>query len=312
MNKIRIAVLGPGTISHRFVKGAKMCDRCEVYGVGSRSLERAKAFAELYDIPVYGTYDDILKDPDVDAIYLATINITHYDLITRCLKAKKHVLSEKPMVFTTEEAKTLFALARENNVILMEAMKALFLPLSVRIKQMIHQGVIGDLIYMDGQYSYQMPKEYGQHKTDASNGGGQEDVGVYPIGYFNFMADSPIAETTTFARYNEYGKNMTSNTLIKYENGILASAVGGLEVWTENKMRIYGTEGYIEVYNFWKAAKGKLVKGDTVMDLEEEMESDFLYETNHFAECIQKGLAESPVMGEFASLEVIRTFENRK
>ncbi|MDD6468096.1 MAG: Gfo/Idh/MocA family oxidoreductase [Erysipelotrichaceae bacterium] len=312
MKKIKIGIIGPGTISHRFVKGARMVRNCEVYAVCGRSKERANQFALQYQIPYHGYYTDLIRDTNVDAIYVATPNETHYEIVKECLLHGKHVLCEKPMVTTEEELKELYAIAYEHNLVLMEAMKALFLPLTAKVKDIIESGELGEIKYLDGKYSYKSDLPMDHWAYHATSGGGLRDVGVYPLGYFNYLMDSKIETIQTMSRFAETGADAFTQAMITYENGVCASLVGGIDVLTENKAMIYGTKGYLEIVNFWKASEAVLHKGEYQRVIKAEMVSDFKYETEHFVECILKGAKESPVIGLEECLEIMRVYQKKE
>jgi len=308
MSKVRIGIIGPGKIAHRFLKGARMVSDCEVYAVGSRDRERAKSFAEEYDIPYFGLYNDLVSDDNVDAVYIATPNKTHYDLVKLCLENGKHVLCEKPMFDTIEQLTEMYELAYSKNLILMEAMKALFLPLTERIRKLIDRKEIGDVQYMDGKYSYNGGFDSDHWVYDKASGGGLRDVGVYPIGYFNYLANSTVKDVKSMSRVSNTGADDFTHALVEYENGIISSSFGGLTINTENKAIIYGTKGYIEIFNFWKTSTARLVKGKYYSTLTSEMVDDFKYEIGHFVMCIQKKLKESPVIGYKQCLDIMKVY----
>ena len=312
MSKVRIGIIGPGTITPRFINGARMVKDCEVYAVGSRDRARAREFAVEYEIPYHGTYEDLIADENVDAIYLATPNHTHYEIAKKCLENGKHVLCEKPMFETAAQTEELFKLAYSKKVILMEAMKALFLPLTAKIKRIIESGEIGEVRYMDGKFAYQSNVKQDHWAYDPNNGGGMRDVGVYPLGYFNYLANSPIKDIKCISRFAENGADEFTHALVEYKNGIISSSFGGLALLTETKAMIYGTKGHIEIYNFWKASEARLVKGDYHSTIRAEMDSDFKYETEHFVKCIINGYKESPVIGLRECLDLIKVYDARK
>ena len=129
MNPVRFAILGAGGIAVKFKNAADLTEGAEVVAVGSKSAERAAAFAEKNHIPRwYDNYETMLEDPEIDAVYIATTHNFHMENIRACIAAGKHILCEKPLVLTEAEAEEAFQLAAEKGVFLMEAMWSRFLP----------------------------------------------------------------------------------------------------------------------------------------------------------------------------------------
>ena len=308
---IKIGVIGPGSICHRFIKGAKMVKNCEVYAVAGRNKERAEKVALEHKIPYHGLLDDLINDKNIDAVYVCTPNETHYEIVKKCLLSGKHVLCEKPMFSTIDELNELYELAYSKNLVLMEAMKALFLPLTAKVKQLMESGKLGDIMYMDGKYSYKSDLGFDHWAYHPVSGGGMRDVGVYPLGYFNYLVGKDIKEIVTMSRSAETGVDAFCQALVRYENGMISSSVGGLDLQTENKAMIYGTKGTIEIVNFWKASEAVVTIDGVKKVMKAEMVSDFKYETEHFVECIQKGLKESPVIGYHECLEIMKVYQNK-
>lgn len=309
MKKIRIGVIGPGAICHRFIKGAQMVTSCEVYAVAGRNKERAEKVALQYKIPYHGLIDDLIMDEHIDAVYVSTPNDTHYEIVKKCLMHGKHVLCEKPMFTTIEELDELYQLAYSKNLVLMEAMKALFLPLTQKVKQVMESGKIGDILYMDGKYSYKSDLEMDHWAYHYPSGGGMRDVGVYPLGYFNYLVNSDIKEIISMSRKAETGVDAFTQALVRYENGVISSNVGGLDLQTENKAMIYGTKGTIEIVNFWKASEAIVTVDGLKRVMKAEMISDFKYETEHFVNCILNGAKESDVIGYHECLEIMKVYK---
>ena len=141
-----VAILGLGNIANRVAKGVICSDKANLYAVASRNIDNAKSFADKYDsYTYYGSYEEMLKDPNVDLVYICTPNAFHYEQIKLCLSHKKHVICEKPMVKDEIQVRELFAMAREQGCFLMEAEKTMFTPLNKKIKAMIEDGAIGKL-----------------------------------------------------------------------------------------------------------------------------------------------------------------------
>ena len=313
-NKEYFCILIPGKISHRFMKGIAFANNAEVLGVASRNREKADDYAALYHIPrVYDNYEQMLKDDEIDIIYIATIPSVHFEQIMLCLDNHKSVLCEKPMLTNVEAIKKCFAYAKEQGCFLMEAQKAPFNYLNIEIKKRIDEGLIGDVKYIEAAYCYDtFATKYDHWVFDYENGGGMFDVGVYAIAYANMMADSPIVRIQSMVNRTPVGSDGFAVSMLEYENGIKAVVKGAIELQTENKAMIYGTKGYIETYNFWKNDEAVIYLNGQVEKLKVEMPTDFYPEIEHAINCVLQKRVQSPIMSEWANLEILKVIDHVK
>ena len=300
---VKMAVLGCGKIVDRFIKGLRMCDNVTLVGFGSNNIEKAREYCERYGASVYGDYDRIMNDPDIDAIYVSNFNQAHYRTVKSCLQHGKHVLCEHPLVPTMDELNELFELAKEKDLLLMEACKGTFLPMITEIKELIEQGKLGKIIYVHASDSSNALMPENHWLMQPYGGGAAIDVGVYPVGALNRLfgtpenikrMDTPLGEVNGFmqAIYN-YGD-------------IQAHVNCGKIVNTENKLLIYGDKGYLFSENYWKTGDYTTVIDGVREEHHCEMKSDFYYETAHFANCIEKGIHVSPIMSHKASADILK------
>lgn len=308
-------IMGPGNIANRVAKGILCSEKANLYAVASRNEEHAKAFAEKYAVErAYGSYEAMLEDKNVDIVYICTPNALHYEQILLCLSYGKHVVCEKPLVENEEQVRSVFEEARRCGCFLMEAEKTMFTPLNTTLKEMISQGMIGRLQAIRAEYSYEVLLEVPDTHwvLDQKMGGCSYDIGVYPISFSHFFAGAKMRELKTQAMQHpnflcDFG--MQADTV--YENGIYAFMQSSWFYTPGHKGSavLAGEAGYIEIPAFWKGTKAYLHKEGHVQEISVEMESDFEGEVTHAAECVEKGLLESPILGEEMSLEIIRVVE---
>lgn len=308
-------IIGLGNIAHRVAKGILCSKKANLYAVASRNIEKAEKFKEQYSAEkACGSYEELLSDEMVDLVYICTPNALHFDQIMMCLSYGKHVVCEKPMVADEAQVKALFAEAKKRGCFLMEAEKTMFTPLNTKLKEMIQSGVIGKLQGIRAEYSYEVLADVPRTHwvLEKNMGGCSYDVGVYPISFSHFFASAMIKDLKAQSVWHpEFACDFGMQADIVYENGVYAFLQSNWFYTPEHKGSaiLAGETGYIEVPAFWKGTKAYLHKDGCVEEIAVEMESDFEGEVTHAAECIEKGLLESPILGEAMSLQIIKVVE---
>ena len=304
---LNIGIIGCGKIAQRFMKGALELEDVKVIACAARELDRAEQFARKYEIEsAYGSYDEMLECNDLDAIYIATPPFMHEEHIRSCLNHNKHVLCEKPFVKNSDTVHSLFKLAQEKSLVLMEANKTIFTPTWLSIRDALQKGLIGDVRYLEGSYTYRFPTTDHWVFDPMRMGGGMMDVGVYPLTVALSLAGLNVKEMKKMVMFNNQGSDDLTHMLLKFENGIMASIKGGIGIDTDNHFTIYGDLGKIRVPRFSKNPYYFLeVYGDEEETIKLKFDSEFKFEIEHFAHCIREGLRESPWMSEAMSAKII-------
>ena len=299
--------MGLGKIAPRIIKGIKY-SKANLYAVASRDKAKAKDFANEYGVAHFYNYEEMLKDENIDIIYIATPNYLHKQHVLKCLNAHKHVICEKPIFTNIDELDECFQLAKDMKLLLMEAHKGLFTPLTNKIKKIINDGKIGEVKMIETQYASDLKGKYDKLNAWSKNKPGSGclfDLGVYPIAYMNYLADSKIG-TYQIDLKDDRGFVSFAQGMIQYENGIRGHFLTSWESDAENSAHIYGTKGSIHVHNFWKNTKAMIIADNKQKTIEVEMTSDFSGEIDHFVDCLEKGLKESPIMSMRASGEILK------
>lgn len=314
---MKIAILGLGNIAQRVALGIKEVKDANLYAVASRDIEKAEAFKEKYGAKMaYGSYEDLLRDQEVELVYICTPNHLHYEQIKQCFEYKKHVICEKPLVSNRSEVEKLFALTKAHGCFLMEAEKTIFTPLNQKLKAMVEAGVIGNLLSIKADYCYNILEENlpeNHWAYDRQYGGCSYDVGVYPICFANYFAGADIFDVKAeAATYQDFICDFNMNAHVIYQNGIVASINSSWLYTTLHKGCAYliGEEGYIEVPSFWKGKEAILVKDGKKEKIVVTMKSDFTGEIEEAVRCIQQGLKESTKLGKHESLEIMKVLDN--
>lgn len=305
MNTITFGIIGTGQITHRFIRGVNKVKEAKVVAIASRSLDKAEIYCAKYPwLTPYGSYDDILKNPSIQAVYIALPNYLHAEMIKKALDAGKHVLCEKPMVLHKEEVHECFAIAKERGTILMEAMKLCFLPTTLKAKQWIKEGKIGRVRYLEASYcvNHPAPFESGWHSHMEQGGGALYDLGVYPLAFANAICEADITSVQGIARKSTTGIDMLHMIQLQYADGACAQLRCAVDVDTQNQANIYGDSGRIMIPNFWKSdtAIVENTQGKEIF-YEDHDASEFQYQIHSFTQAILGKEKEVKLMSESKS-----------
>ena len=262
----------------KFKNAVDLTEGAEVVAVGSKSAERAAAFAEKNHVPRwYDNYEELLSSPDIDAVYIATTHNFHMENIRACIAAGKHILCEKPLVLTEAEAVEAFRLAAEKGVFLMEAMWSRFLPHLRKSKQWITEGRIGKIESVRSVIGF---KGNGQFETRLYNpalaGGGLYDIGVYPVEIVSWLVGEDVQDCLALWRKHPVtGVDENVSMLLRYPS-CDASIQCLISCNVHEVTVINGTAGYIEIPTTHR--------GNTCI-----LYNDGLQETDHFCEPYKNG-----------------------
>lgn len=310
MKTIKFAIIGPGTISHSFMNGVNELSSCEVISVVSRDINRAKEFASKYNIKyAYDDYEKCLDNKEVDAIYVSTPPFMHYPNVKLALEKGKHVICEKPFTVDVKELEELIELAKEKKLLLMEAMKSPFIPVNIEVKKLIDQGEIGELITLEGSFSYDSGPRYSHfHFNKGMGGGALYDVGIYPLFISLFFVNSEVKQYFGYSKNAPTGADSLACVMLQFENGVIANIRGGLEVNTYQGVYIYGSKGKIHIPHFWVASKATIeyYDGREKRVIMGDANNEFKYQVGHFVDLINNGKTESDVMTFDISLKVMK------
>jgi len=312
-NKIRWGILGPGKISRSFAIGLLEAEGAEIVAVGSRDRRRAAAFAGEFGVRnAYGSYEEMLADPAVDAVYIGTPHAFHHDQTLLCLRAGKHVLCEKALALNADQAARMIAAARETGLVLMEAMWTRFLPAMVRVRELVATGAIGEVRSVTADFGFRAKFDPASRLFDPALGGGALlDIGIYPLNLAFMICGEPVAIQTQ-ANLGATGVDEESVTLLRHEDGRLSALSCSFRADTPREAHIQGTEGRITICCPWWKATRIIVqpregKPDT-MDLPARG-GGYSHEAAAFMDLIRSGVPESDVMPLDESLAIMRTMD---
>ena len=250
---VRWGILGPGRIA-----GMQTKDLLEngftVQAVGSRSVASSKAFAEKFDIrTAHGSYKALVEDPDVDAIYIATPHSFHHANALLALNAGKHVLVEKPFTINSREAREITELAESRGLVVLEAMWTRFLPHMARIREVIHQGTIGDVRKIIASHNQSLPQDPAGRLHDPALGGGALlDLGIYPVSFAFDILGAPESIQAS-ASLTPTGVDRQTAIIFNYPRGQQALLDCELDAAGPNRAIVMGTDGWIDIEPTWYA-----------------------------------------------------------
>lgn len=281
-----------------------MVEGLGLVGFASKDPQKAKEYCETYNCEKYGDYDHFL-DSDVDAVYIATYNRSHYELIRRCLEHGKNVICEKPMLFSIKDNHELFELARKNDVLLMEALKSVFLPINIKIRQMVKDKVIGDVEEIYAAFMRNGSHGEDHWINDPKCGGALADLGSYCVGTMNYIMDREPQLIKKTSNRTESKAESTAHVLLDF-GGVKGKASVSNSEDGDNCLLVKGERGYIRVENYWKTGKGYYEVDNERFELDEECISDFYYELKHFNDLVDHNIKESNVMNEKASENILK------
>lgn len=247
---IRIGIVGTGRISSRFVRESKYVSGLELEAVYARNIDKAKAFAETNEIPkAFSDYIEFLEN--VDAVYIAVPHHVHYDYSRVALNNKKHVLCEKPLTLNANQATELFAIAKANNCILMEAVKTAYAPAFDRLVSITKSGIIGDIKAIDATFTKLITDKTLREYDYNQCGGAFSELGTYPlliIAKLLGVTPSHVSFLTEIDK--ETGVDVFTRANLIYRKAICSATVG-IGVKKEGDLCIAGTKGYIYVPAPW-------------------------------------------------------------
>jgi predicted dehydrogenase len=249
--KLRWGIMGAGNITKSVIPGIQASRTGEVTAVASRDAAKARAHADRYGIPKsYGSYEELLADPDIDAVYIPLPNHLHKPWTIRAAKAGKHVLCEKPIALDAAEAKEMVEACAASGVVLAEAFMYRHHPRYDRIREIIASGEIGDIRGIHGTFTFNNAKNTTNIRYKQEWGGGSVyDVGCYPISAARLiLGKEPVAATAhAFFSPEHGGVDMMTSGLVEFDGGVALTFDCAMWAAGRNTLEVLGTDGRIEV-----------------------------------------------------------------
>ena len=291
MEKINWAILGPGTIAADFAKAITEVNG-SIYAVGARSLEKAEKFSSNYNVEkVYGNYNEMLKDDQIDVVYISTPHSNHYEYIMESLRNNKHVLCEKAITVNGTQLSEIVSLAKEKNLIVTEAMTIYHMPLYKELRRLVDDGKLGKIKMI--QVNFGSLKEY-----DVTNrffspdlaGGALLDIGTYALSFTRYFLSSQPEEILTTVKKFETGVDEQSGIILKNPDDEMAVVSLTMRAKQPKRGIVCGELGYITVENFPRADKATITYPDGKIEVIEDGDTSkaLIYEVQDMNNCIMK------------------------
>lgn len=313
MKKYKWGILAPGKMSAKFTKGIKLLENAELYAVGSRDLERATLFAKDYGFKkFYGSYEELVADPELEIVYIASPHTYHYEHTMLCLKNRKSVICEKAFAINQKEVKKMITEAKKGKLFLMEALWPPFQPFYRKAMEILRSGILGKVVYLDGYFSFIPPYDPNDRKFNLALGGGSLlDIGIYPvIDALTFLGvPSDIKATAVFGKT---GSEESLSVILSYAEGKMASLYSSFRTSIGIGCELYCENGNLIV------ERGRDMNQRVILSLHGEEKQEFVFtppamgyhwEAEEVMKCLDEGKTESPVVPLSFSLDLIKTLD---
>lgn len=312
MSDFSWAILGPGGIARAFAKDLALLDGHSIGAVGSRSLANAANFAAEFGGKAYGSYEELVNDPAIDAVYVATPHPAHHDNVIMALNAGKPVLCEKPFSVNALEAQAMVDAASKNQVALMEAMWARFLPHYAKVREIVASGVLGPIHSIHADHGQRLADQGIDRLIEPSLAGGALlDLGIYPISFAHMILGNP-ASINSVAVMTDKGVDAQTSMIFSYENGAQAVLTTTMIEQTPCRAVVAGLHGWLEIdRTFYNPAGMRIIMNDGLVTeypntyighgLREQAES--------FRQLVQTGKLQSEILTWKDTVDIMKSMD---
>lgn len=313
MEKIKWGIIGTGVIARKFAEGLVVLPDAELAAVASRTEESVSSFGDTFNVPYrHGSYEALAQNPVVDVVYIATPHPMHYENSLLCLQAGKAVLCEKPFTLNAHEAQELIRVARAKKLFLMEAMWNRFTPAVARLRQLLAEGVIGEIKMITADLGFKFEHDPQNRLFNPHLGGGALlDIGVYPLAFTSMILGVPD-RITSLALFGQTGVDEQASLTLAYQQGQLANLYFSFLADTPSEVIIMGSRGRIRVhapiYRPDRLTITRFGQADELLHLPYEGNA-YNYEAAEVMACLRTGQLESAVMPLDESLSIMQIMD---
>lgn len=313
MAKLNVGIIGCGGIAAVMAKTVRKTRGFRPYAVASRSQEKAVGFAKLNGFKkAYGSYEDLVKDPKVDLVYVATPHSEHFANAKLCIENGKPCLVEKSFTANAKQAEELFRLANEKHVFITEAIWTRYMPFLSTMKEVLASGVIGEPVLLQANLGYAIKQN--KRMTDPNLAGGSLlDVGVYTLNFADMMFGDDILRTESTCTYTSKHLDEQDSITLVYRDGRMAVLNASMLGITDRRGIVSGTKGYLEIENInnfeklnvYDAAYKKIASYKRPRQI-----TGYEYELQACARALENGWLECPEMKHAETLKILRWMDS--
>jgi len=301
MTPLRWGILGTARINRMLIPPLRVSPGNRLIAVASRELARGEAYAREWEIGrVHGSYEALLADPEIDAVYIPLPNHLHAEWTIKAARAGKHVLCEKPMALTVDDVDAMARACSEAGVVLAEAFMYRHHPQTLKVKELLDSGTIGRLRFLRGSFSFQLTRPNDVRLRPEWGGGCLWDVGCYPLSFARFLVDREPLEAYGSQVLGATGIDETFAGQLVFPDDVLFQFDAGFRSPVRAEMELAGSEGSIRVRHPWRPEQDYplLVTRDGVTEeLTVPGEDRFLLEIEDLAEAVRSGRAPRVSLG---------------
>ncbi len=306
MKKINWAIIGLGSTYTRFLKGLSLSESGQLYAIASRTESKLDKIKSDYpNCVTYTDYDALLNDSNVNAIYITLRHNDHYLWAKKALEKGMAVLCEKPATLSVEETQDLVDISKANNVMFVEALKTRFMPLNVKLHELLDTKVIGEVKSIETGFGYMIPDEHARYLYDSQIGGILYDVGSYTLGAILDLIKSDIKSIKTDCDMKK-AVDAYERITLEFDNGVIGYANNALDRNIDRNMTIIGDKGSIFVTDYHRASKIKVSLDSGQVSEYEDNTDDFFGEIEAVQKGIQNKKYEDERMSHQDSIQLIK------
>lgn len=307
------AFVGAGGMAHAMARDLAAEPRARIHSVYSRTARSAKAFAAANgECKTCASLEELIADPGVDVVYINSPNNWHYSQTKLALEAGKAVLCEKPFTLNADELSELIEIARQRKTFLMEAMWVRYLPMVVKLRELLSAKSLGEIRLVRAWFHLQLPVvPEGRIYNLAMGGGSLLDVGIYPISFASMVMGGPPAAIGSQAKIGSTGVDENFGAVFHYEDGRMATVSAGVDGSYAEDVVIHGSQGSLRTPP-WKFSRFTLEKKTGEVETVElpAAGGGYVYQAQEVIRCLDAGLLESPVMPLDESLAIMQTLDS--
>ncbi len=314
MRRVRWGVLGTADIAHgATIPGMQLAENCELYAVAGRNAEKARQFQQEFGFQkAYEGYEELLRDPEVEAVYIPLPNSLHAEWSIRALNSGKHVLCEKPLAPAEDEARKMFRAAEESHVFLMEAFAYLHNPVVKAIKDELESGAIGEIRYLESAFIGGRRPDTDIRLRRETYGGALYDLGCYPVSYILWLTGKDPALVRAAAHYSDRGVDLETSSILLFEGGISAGADCAMipDISRLDRLHILGTKGEIHspvCFNQSGEVSYSIVRNGTAEEKTLKAKNNYQLEVEQMSRCVLG--EETPHVTKEFSIRCARTMD---